>query len=483
MSQAFNCPNCGAPLDYQGSDPIIRCPYCNSSVIVPENLRARPAFSSKSDNFTLSGIGDMGNLISQARRIKEVKDLAEAGEMERAVALYREITGQDEFSARQAVGKLSTGQPVTLTGFTAQDVAAQVKMSTRPTTVQVKPVDGRTANRLGCILGLGITVFVLGILAAVLIPTMGAVLGTFSAISAIQTSVPTQLSIPEVAEALATSLPQPSPTPGYGSADLQFGSEGLNPGMFTDARSIAISPKSGNIFVAEYMGGRVQAFDPSGEFITQWFLKTGEVGYDPIIFKVATDWSGNVYVVMNGDIFTFTEAGEPQNVIDEQFESFRDLVVAPDGNLYAYTDDSIYVMTPDGKTVAKMENLIYDVTGKPEMNARLALDGENNIYLLASGSKSAVFKFDSSGKYINRFGSDGDEPGQFRAPYSIAVDGQGRIFIGDFKGIQVFENDGRYIDLLGADIPGVPFGLSIDTDGRLLAVFNSAKVVRFLLKE
>lgn len=117
------------------------------------------------------------------------------------------------------------------------------------------------------------------------------------------------------------------------------------------------------------------------------------------------------------------------------------------------------------------------------MNTRIALDGANNIYLLASGIDSAVFKFDASGKYINRFGSDGDDPGQFRAPYSIAVDGQGRIFVGDFKGIQVFENDGRYLDLVGADVRGVPFGLSVDPQGRLWAMFNSAQVVRFLLKE
>ena len=42
MPDTFNCPNCGAPLDYKGSDPIIRCPYCYISVVVPENLRAKP---------------------------------------------------------------------------------------------------------------------------------------------------------------------------------------------------------------------------------------------------------------------------------------------------------------------------------------------------------------------------------------------------------------------------------------------------------
>lgn len=39
MSQTFNCPNCGAPIEYTGNDPIIQCSYCHESVPVPETLR------------------------------------------------------------------------------------------------------------------------------------------------------------------------------------------------------------------------------------------------------------------------------------------------------------------------------------------------------------------------------------------------------------------------------------------------------------
>ncbi len=34
-AQEFNCPNCGAPLDYEGRDAsTIRCPYCDTVVVV-----------------------------------------------------------------------------------------------------------------------------------------------------------------------------------------------------------------------------------------------------------------------------------------------------------------------------------------------------------------------------------------------------------------------------------------------------------------
>ena len=41
MSEAksFNCPNCGSPLTADGPAREIKCVYCGSSVIVPEELR------------------------------------------------------------------------------------------------------------------------------------------------------------------------------------------------------------------------------------------------------------------------------------------------------------------------------------------------------------------------------------------------------------------------------------------------------------
>ncbi len=44
MSKSFDCPKCGAPMQYDGEKEgykeTITCPYCGESVIVPENLRS-----------------------------------------------------------------------------------------------------------------------------------------------------------------------------------------------------------------------------------------------------------------------------------------------------------------------------------------------------------------------------------------------------------------------------------------------------------
>ena len=38
-AHSFQCPACGAPLLPRGNAPIISCPHCHTSVIVPEELR------------------------------------------------------------------------------------------------------------------------------------------------------------------------------------------------------------------------------------------------------------------------------------------------------------------------------------------------------------------------------------------------------------------------------------------------------------
>ena len=41
--RTFECPNCAAPLTHAGSDKEIKCPSCGSTVIVPKDLRDKPA--------------------------------------------------------------------------------------------------------------------------------------------------------------------------------------------------------------------------------------------------------------------------------------------------------------------------------------------------------------------------------------------------------------------------------------------------------
>ncbi|HVQ36184.1 MAG TPA: hypothetical protein VMS31_01540, partial [Pyrinomonadaceae bacterium] len=84
------------------------------------------------------------------------------------------------------------------------------------------------------------------------------------------------------------------------------------------------------------------------------------------------------------------------------------------------------------------------------------------------------------GKYQTRFGSDGDQPGQFRAPSAIAVDGKGRVFVTDFKGIQVFDGNGRYLTVFKPG--GIASGLVFNDKNELFVVARK-EVLKLTLNE
>jgi len=111
-------------------------------------------------------------------------------------------------------------------------------------------------------------------------------------------------------------------------------------------------------------------------------------------------------------------------------------------------------------------------TGDSELDVRVAADGQGNLLGLGIFNETVVV-FSPDGKYLNRVGSAGDGSGQLRAPSSIEVDGQGRIYVGDVDGVEVFHPDGRHLGTIAVE--GFPFGIAFTADGRLLVV-NGTRV-------
>ena len=59
-----------------------------------------------------------------------------------------------------------------------------------------------------------------------------------------------------------------------------------------------------------------------------------------------------------------------------------------------------------------------------------------------------ITKWAPDGTFIKSFGSWGYEDGQFRAPHSLAMDSQGRLFVADRgnRRIQIFDQEGTHLD-------------------------------------
>ena len=399
-AQSFTCPNCGAALDAPGDDTAtIKCPFCSTSVIVPEELRtpAAPTFTldsvsqAQSNRWTLLGLalGGVGILV--------------------AICVTLSITLATPLAALPLVGALI-----------------------RPTNT----------------------------------PRPAA------------TRFPTATTFP-------TAVPTPTSPPPYAVPALSFGQAGIGPGMLNDARYIAVDGK-GTIYVADYQGGRIQAFDGTGSYLHQF-----KVG-DPktIIAGLAANHAGEVFVAYDTSIFRYNGAtGELLDELKNPVEgTFGDLAAEADGNLAAtwyegrwgmitslegHRDDLV-IFDPQGKISLTIPGFISQQTGETALDNTIAVDGLGNIFVL---SDNLVYTFSPQGKYLNHFGSHGSGPGQFNHTGSIAVDGQGQIYIGDSRVVHVFSPEGQFL----ADFPA---GVSVDAmafdEKASLWVVSRDKVTQFV---
>jgi DNA-binding beta-propeller fold protein YncE/endogenous inhibitor of DNA gyrase (YacG/DUF329 family) len=388
MLKTFDCPKCGGPVNYEqnvvGANLTAKCPYCGSSLSVPDEMSGRPAQIISHVNIDLRNTG--------AKAGKWILLIV----MIPLIGIIIAVIAMGGF----LIPLISRGTPPTVTKTTPP---------TRPGLV----VPGKK----------------------------------------------------EKEDSFATTT-------------LKFGSEGIGPGMFKDARAIAVDA-SGKIYVGEYSGGRIQVFDAEGKFITQW-----TVNPKMPLRGLAADRKGAVYVSQSGNISRYE--GETGTLLGQlaypEGWGFDDISVAADGGLvtswYKNRDD-IVRFNSSGQVVRTIKAAISSVTEESELDTHVAIDGLGNIYALGTFT-NAVFKFSPEGKFLTRFGDAGDQPGQFRAAQALAVDGKGRVFVSDIKGVQVFDTNGRYLTTFKPE--GLASGMVFNDKGELFVAART-QVLRLELKE
>ena len=461
MSKPFKCTSCGGPLEYDGSGSTVRCPFCGNSIIVPEELRAKPASSWG------SGLVDgIFKLQERAANLQEVARLARSNRKIEAIKLYREIFGVGLEEAKVAVERMAAGERPEATVMSSNAPAFHQHVFDPQTLV--RPVKRFTMLWVIVILVIvGFTVAIGLIVKSAVEKKVGEVIPSSTR--------------PSSSSSSSSSSSKTSPAaPGFASVALKFGSEGIGPGMFKDARSIGVDG-AGKIYVGEYSGsGRIQVFDAEGKFITQWMVDAKMPLRD-----LTADRKGTVYVVQRGEISRFEgESGNPLGKVQyggsgrAYFDNARSL---PDGGMIAVVNnEDIVRFNAGGQVVRTISKSVSGQTDRSELDAIVAADGLGNVYVLGSFN-DAVFKYSPEGRFLNKFGGGGDGAGQFRAPQAIAVDGQGRVYVSDIKGIQVFDGDGRYLETFKVD-GSVAFGMVFNDKNELFVVART-QVIKYVLNK
>ena len=96
---------------------------------------------------------------------------------------------------------------------------------------------------------------------------------------------------------------------------------------------------------------------------------------------------------------------------------------------------------------------------------------DNGDIFVADGhsdrGNNRVVKFSKDGTYLKEWGKTGYAPGEFRALHAIAMDADGRIFVGDRSNnrIQIFDQEGTFIAQWSQF--GRPSGIFFDQNGRI----------------
>jgi DNA-binding beta-propeller fold protein YncE len=112
-----------------------------------------------------------------------------------------------------------------------------------------------------------------------------------------------------------------------------------------------------------------------------------------------------------------------------------------------------------------------DDAGELNGPAGIAIDAEDHVYVVDQHNHR-VQKFTTDGRYILQWGKAGTQDGQFNLPWGLAVDAQGAVYVADWRNdrLQKFTPDGQFVARFGESGQGEgqfnrPSGVAVDSEG------------------
>ncbi|MEE9443817.1 MAG: NHL repeat-containing protein [candidate division Zixibacteria bacterium] len=221
---------------------------------------------------------------------------------------------------------------------------------------------------------------------------------------------------------------------------------GTETGMFNMAHSVDFDAR-GNIFIADYLNGRIHKYSPQGQFLGLFFDP-------PSRPELAFDGCANGNFDRDFNLWV------------SDFNAHRVFKFGPDGSLIGWMGEYESGGLTSGFADTGQAKISYINGGlyKPHM---VQCDEQGNIYIVETGNHR-VQKFDSSGRFLGWIGArsgggltDGwettgesvasDLPGGFSAPVSLQLVNDELMIITDNTNhrIQKFDIDGHFIGWLG----------------------------------
>jgi DNA-binding beta-propeller fold protein YncE len=153
--------------------------------------------------------------------------------------------------------------------------------------------------------------------------------------------------------------------------------------------------------------------------------------------------------------------------------------VGPDGNIWTanVTEQVVRKYSPKGKLLLTLgePGVAGADKGHFDQPTDMAVLPTGDIFVSDGYGNRRIVHFDAKGKYINQWGQEGDEPGQFALPHSIVADSHNRLYVADRENarIQVFDTKGKLLAVWTDTI--TPWGLCMTKKDEIWVCGSSVK--------
>ncbi|HSM05044.1 MAG TPA: peptidyl-alpha-hydroxyglycine alpha-amidating lyase family protein [Longimicrobiales bacterium] len=267
-----------------------------------------------------------------------------------------------------------------------------------------------------------------------------------------------------------------------GGSDAEAGQASMSAaGPTTDAWSVADSTFGEEALPGDRSWGAVSAIFPAPDGQSVWIAERCganlcvESDVDPVL---RYDLDGNLLASFGAGLMAW-----PHGMFVEPDGS----VWVTDGVGYAPVPEGwghvIYKFSPEGEVLMTLgeRGVAGDSEGLFNKPSDLLVAPDGSIFVADghdAGGNNRIVKLAADGSFLMAWGETGEADGQFRDPHALAMDSQGRLFVGDRGNsrIQIFDQDGNHLETWTQF--GRPSGLFIDGNDVLYAADSESNTQR-----
>lgn len=153
--------------------------------------------------------------------------------------------------------------------------------------------------------------------------------------------------------------------------------------------------------------------------------------------------------------------------------------VGPEGNIWTanIAEQVVRKYSPKGKLLLTLGETGVAGADKEHFDrpTDMVILSTGDIFVSDGYGNRRVVHFNAKGEYVNQWGQEGDEPGQFALPHAIVADSQNRLYVADRENarIQVFDTQGKLLAVWADTI--APWGLCMTKKDEIWVCGSSVK--------